>query len=724
MSSKTNRISVLLPVPVDRAYTYRLPDNISVLPGQIVRVPLGPREVIGVVWDEPPDTLSEKRIKDVLEIFKGFVLADDLRKLIDWTANYTLSNKGMVLRMALRKEEAFLDDPKIRGVVKDGPDPERMTSARKRVLDLLEGGLAWSRSGLRDTAGVSMSVIDGLVDQGSLSTLELPLQPVAELPLADFKTNQLFGAQIETGEDLKNAVSKAEYDAVLLDGVTGSGKTEVYFEAVAEAIRQQKQVLVLVPEISLTSAFLDRFASRFGVRPAEWHSDISQRKRDRIWKAVMRNEVQVIVGARSALFLPFADLGVIIVDEEHDGAYKQEERVIYHARDMAVVRAHLNAIPVILASATPSVESRSNVEQGRYRCLRLESRYKNVALPDITLHDMRADPPEKGKWLSAKMVAMVNETIDRDEQALLFLNRRGYAPLTLCRTCGHRFQCPDCSAWLVEHRFRKQLSCHHCGHNEPSPTACPTCENTDSLVACGPGVERIAEEAKEIWSDRHIVVLSSDMFNGIAQLRRELDAIASGEADIVIGTQMVAKGHNFPQMTFVGVVDADLGLAHGDPRAAERTFQTLGQVTGRAGRVTGTGKGFLQTFAPEHPVMQALATGDRDTFYEHDLNQRKLVGLPPFGRLAALIVSASNKPDVLKYARLLARSAPRSDGVRVLGPVDAPLAILRARHRMRLLFQAPRGFDVSGYMRAWTQRAGAPKGSTRLQIDIDPVSFL
>jgi primosomal protein N' (replication factor Y) len=493
--------------------------------------------------------------------------------------------------------------------------------------------------------------------------------------------------------------------------------------AIAETLRRGKQVLILLPEIALTPAFLERFHDRFGAKPAEWHSDLAPRTREKVWRQVFEGRVHVVAGARSALFLPFADLGLIIVDEEHDPAYKQEDRVFYNARDMAVVRGRIGDFPVVLVSATPSVESRVNADQGRYAHIHLRSRFGGAALPDLHLVDMRRFPPARGGYLSPVLLRDIEKTTERGEQSLLFLNRRGYAPLTLCRVCGHRFQCPNCSSWLVEHRFRGILQCHHCGHNEPTPNACPECGTLDHLAACGPGVERIAEEVERSFPDRRIIVLSSDLAGGVKRLRLELEAIAKGEADIVIGTQLVAKGHNFPNMTLVGIVDADLGLANGDPRAAERTFQLLSQVTGRAGRSGLKSHGLIQTYQPGHPVMQAIVSGDPEVFYEREIVERERALMPPFGRLAAIIVSADSRPDAESHARGLRQAAPSVDGISVLGPAEAPMALVRGRHRFRLLVHGRRGSDMQAFVRAMITGGPKERASIHVQIDIDPQSF-
>jgi primosomal protein N' (replication factor Y) len=603
-----------------------------------------------------------------------------------------------------------------------------MTPARQRVLALLADGMLRGKSEAAREAGVSAGVIDGLIDEGTLQTVVLPPEPVAEQPDPDFAQPEFSAAQRAAADALKAAVAKGGYTVTLLDGVTGSGKTEVYFEAIADTIRSGRQSLILMPEIALTAQFLDRFALRFGTRPAEWHSELTPRRRARSWAAVAKGEAAVVVGARSALFLPYADLGLIVVDEEHDSAYKQEDGVHYHARDMAVVRGHIAKIPIVLSSATPSVESEANARRGRYQRLALPERFGGQRLPSVEAIDLRAASPPRGRFISPVLAGEVKTALERREQALLFLNRRGYAPLTLCRTCGFRFSCPNCAAWLVDHRFRKQLVCHHCGFAMPHPANCPKCSAQDSFVACGPGVERLEEEVRELFPEARVLVLSSDLVATVERMREEFAEIAAGRFDVIIGTQLVAKGHNFPMLNLVGVVDGDLGLSNGDPRAAERTFQLLHQVVGRAGRDAGIGRGFLQTHQPDHPVMRALIAQDREAFYDAEIELREKTHYPPFGRLASIVVSGADKHETMAYARELARSAPinenAKDGVRMLGPAEAPLALIRGRHRMRLLLKAARNYDLSAYLRRLLAKAPKRRGTIKLDIDVDPQSFL
>ncbi|WP_425416744.1 primosomal protein N' [Oricola indica] len=717
-------VPVLVPTPSERPYTYAVPQGMRVEPGSIVAVPLGPRLVPGVVWDaDHKDDVDAKKLRAVEHVFDCPPLSEETRRFVDWLARYTLAPPGMVARMVLRVPAAFDPEPPTPGLRRTDILPERMTTARERVMETASDGFGWTRSGLAHAAGVSLSVVDGLLKAGSFEEIDLPPVPVVARPDPTYGAPRLSGDQQAAAETIAAPVREGGFSVSLLDGVTGSGKTEVYFEAIAAALEKGRQVLVLLPEISLTHSFLERFHDRFGAPPAEWHSDLAPKTRERVWRQVADGRVRVVAGARSALFLPFSDLGLIVVDEEHDPAYKQEERVVYHARDMAVVRGHIGGFPVILSSATPSVETRYNAETGRYRHVKLSRRFAEAALPELATIDMRRTPPARGKFLSPPLVKAVGAAVERGEQAILFLNRRGYAPLTLCRVCGHRFECPDCSSWLVEHRFRGQLLCHHCGHHEPVPEACPECGTLDHLVACGPGIERIAEEVVEAFPDARAIVLSSDMLGGVKRLRLELEAIAKGEVDIVIGTQLVAKGHNFPNMTLVGVVDADLGLANGDPRAAERTFQLLSQVTGRAGRTGKKSLGLIQTFQPEHPAMRAIVSGDADAFYANQIAERERGQLPPFGRLASIIISANSRAEAENHGRALRAAAPFGE-IMVLGPAEAPLALIRGRHRFRILVHGPERANMQAFLRALIASAPRPRGSVRVSVDIDPQSFL
>jgi primosomal protein N' (replication factor Y) len=714
---------VIVPVALDGPFSYRLPEGLDLAEGEVVRVPFGPRETAGVIWGLRSGGAAN--LKSIAGRADAPPLSGALRELIDWLAWYTVTPKGLALSLALRAPDpdAGQERPKF-GLRSTGGEARtglRMTPARARVLAIADEGHVMAKAELARAASVSAGVVDGLIDEGALEAIALAPDAMAA-PDPGHAAPTLSPEQAGAAAALRSAIG-AGFSATLLEGVTGSGKTEVYFEAVAEALRQGRQALILMPEIALTTEFTARFEARFGVAPALWHSGVSGRRRERLQRAVATGEARVVAGARSALFLPFRELGLIVVDEEHEAAYKQDEGVCYHARDMGVVRARIEGIPVVLASATPSIESRVNAARGRYRHLALPNRHGGRAMPTLAAVDLRRDGPPRGRWISPPLEEAVRENLAKGEQSLLFLNRRGYAPLTLCNACGHRFQCPNCTAWLVDHRFRRALVCHHCGHIERRPHACPACGAEDSLVACGPGVERLAEEAATLFPQARMIVLSSDFPGGTDRLRRELAEVAAGAFDIVIGTQLVAKGHNFPGMTLVGVIDADAGLTSGDPRAGERTFQILQQVTGRAGRGEKPGRALIQSHDPAHPVLKAILSGDAEAFYAAETAMREAAGLPPFGRLASLIVSGTDKREVDAHARALARLAEPPDGAVVLGPAEPPLALVRARHRMRLIVKAPRQTDLQGWLRGWLGRAPKKKGNLRLQVDVDPQSF-
>ncbi|MCZ6763439.1 MAG: primosomal protein N', partial [Alphaproteobacteria bacterium] len=712
-------VSVLLPLPLGGAYDYWCPEGEALAPGDIVTVPLGRREVTGVVWGPGEGGVAPEKMRHVVARREVPRLGETMRSFIDWVADYTLAPPGAVLAMTLRSA-GTLEPPRSIVAYRLGPpdawEDLRQTPARRRVGELMASTPPLARPELMREAAVSAAVIKGLVEAGALIEDHLPPPPIFEVPDWRAPGPDLAPEQAAAAAELKTALgangSGGGFSVILIDGVTGSGKTEVYFEAVAAALAQNAQVLVLLPEIALTAQWLDRFVARFGVQPAVWHSDVGTKRRRLTWRAVATGEARVVVGARSALFLPFAELGLIIVDEEHEAAFKQEDGVHYHARDMGVVRAMIGDFPAVLASATPSLETLVNVTRGRYRAVHLPARFAGALLPKIEVVDLRADPPPRGSqhttttrnFLSQPVRDALVATLKADEQSLLFLNRRGYAPLTLCRACGHRMGCPNCDSWLVEHRFRRRLECHHCGFGGPVPAACPACAVPDALVTCGPGVERIADEVAALLPDARQAMMTSDTVHGPQAAAELIGRIEAHEIDILIGTQMVAKGHHFPRLTLVGVVDADLGLAGGDLRAVERTYQLLHQVAGRAGRGQLPGRVLLQTYAPEHPVMRALVGGDRDAFLAAEAAAREDGGWPPFGRLAALIVSGRDQQAVDATAAALGRSAPIGPDLQVLGPAPAPLAMLRGRHRRRLLVKTGRDVNIQSVVSPWVDK--------------------
>ncbi|MFD1193978.1 primosomal protein N' [Seohaeicola saemankumensis] len=718
-------IAVLTTQPLDRTLDYRAPEG-GCHAGAFVEVPLGPRRVLGVVWGPGRGDFDLAKLRHASRVLDVAPMREEMQDFLTRAAEYTMTPLSAMLRLATRAP-GLGDPPAMRRIYRLGQGvPDRMTPAREKVLDVLRdyGGLAFTLRELAEMAGVSTGVVKGLAAQGAVleedSPRDLPFPPLD--PGQSGKT--LNEDQAAGADALRAGVASGRYGTTLLRGVTGSGKTEVYLEAVAEALRQGRQALVLLPEIALTAEFLTRVEARFGARPAEWHSGVTVTERRRIWRMVAEGGAQLVVGARSALFLPYRELGLIVVDEEHDTSYKQEDGVLYNARDMAVLRAAICGARVVLASATPSLESWANAEAGKYDKLVLTDRFGAAVLPEMRAIDMRAETLPTNRWISPSLQAAVTQRIRDGEQALLFINRRGYAPTTVCRACGHQIGCDHCDARMVEHRFLKRLVCHQCGETKPMPEICPACEVSGKLAPVGPGVERLTEEAQALFPDARIATLSSDMYASARALKAEIENIAGGGADIIIGTQLVAKGHNFPLLTLVGVIDADLGLQGSDLRAAERTFQLMRQVAGRAGRAEKRGQALLQTHQPEHPVIRAILAGDEEGFWRAEAEERRQAGVPPYGRMAGIIISANDAQPAFDLGTALARmDAPlRAIGAQVYGPAPAPIARIRGRHRVRLLVRADKGAPLQAALGRWLAQVRLT-GSLRLAVDIDPQSF-
>ena len=704
---------------------YRVPEGMVVEAGSVVVAPLGPRQIIAVVWDAdrlPGAEIPANKLRPLLSVLPVPPLPAPLRRLIEWTADYYLAPLASVARMALSSTGALRGGSTVTEYRLTDAEPGRLTPQRAKAIEALDGQQATIRE-LAEIAGVSDAVLRGMVNAGLLEAVVVDSD--RPYPPADpaFGVPDLSDDQTQVAARFVASVHAHEFQPYLLDGVTGSGKTETYFEAVAAAMEDRRQVLVLLPEIALTETFLKRFEGRFGVSPVTWHSSLKSSERRRAWRAVAMGSAQVIVGARSALFLPFANLGLIIVDEAHEVSFKQDDGVRYNARDVAVMRARFESVPVILASATPALESLQMAESGRYERVILPSRFGGATMPDIHVVDLRIEQPERGHWIAPPLVKALKDRLEKGEQSLLFLNRRGYAPLTLCRTCGYRFQCPNCSAWLVEHRLSRRLACHHCGHEVPTPEACPECHEPDCLVACGPGVERIADEVAAILPEARVALVTSDTLTSPAKAAEFVEMASAKAIDVIVGTQLVTKGYHFPELTLVGVIDADMGLEGGDLRAAERTYQQVAQVAGRAGRGEKPGEVLIQTRHPEAPVIEALASGDRDAFYAAETDARRDAGAPPFGRWAAIIVSSEDEAEARDAARGIGGSAPHLADVMILGPAPAPLSLLRGRYRYRLLINARRSTELQRVIREWLDQLRFPPG-VRVAVDIDPYSFV
>ena len=720
-----NRVRLLVFNAALGPLDYRVPDGLAVKPGSVVMAPLGPRQILGIVWEAerlPGADVPDSRLRPLLEALPVPPLRTPLRRLIEWTADYYIAPLAAVARMALSSTGALRGGGTVTEYRLSGHEPARLTPQRAAALDALQGEQATIRE-LAELASVSEGVLRGMVNAGLLEAVSVDLDRPYPRADPDHVVPRLGSDQQIAADRFTAAVEAAAFAPFLLDGVTGSGKTEAYFEGIAQALRAGRQVLVLMPEIALTENFLARFAARFGTAPVVWHSGLKSTERRRAWRAIAFGEAQVVVGARSALFLPFANLGLIVVDEAHEVSFKQDDGVRYNARDVAVMRARFEACPVILASATPALESLQMAEAGIYEKLDLPDRFGGAHLPSIETLDLREHPPERGRWLAPPLVEKLKDRLAKGEQSLLFLNRRGYAPLTLCRNCGYRFQCPNCSAWLVEHRLSQRLACHHCGHETPPPATCPECGEPDCLVACGPGVERIADEIAEIMPEARVALVTSDTLTSRERAAQFVADATSGAIDVIVGTQLVTKGYHFPELTLVGVVDADLGLEGGDLRAAERTYQQIAQVAGRAGRASKPGEVLIQTRHPEAAVIAALAAGDRAAFYDAETEARREAGAPPFGRWAAIIVSSEDEAEARDAARGVGGAAPNLNDVLVLGPAPAPLSLLRGRYRYRLLINARRSTQLQDIIREWLAPLRFPPG-VRIAVDIDPYSFV
>ena len=619
---------------------------------------------------------------------------------------------------------APLGKKKVVGVIWDTKSDETFPMDKLKKIDSVLPEPALPKQTIRFVnwvAGYTLAPL-GAVLKMALNTEmgKVSRKPLTFLPPNPHYTQIDFSPQQLKAVKMMQALSG--FKVALLDGVTGSGKTEVYFEEIAHVLEEQKQVLVLLPEIILTTAWLKRFEMRFGVTPALWHSSLTPKQRRDTWEAVRNGSAQVLVGARSALFLPFLNLGLIVVDEEHDPSFKQEEGVLYQARDMAIVRAKIANCPIVLASATPSLETYVHAREGHYIHLKLPERYAGAELPETRIVDMRRKEKGPVRFISKELQEAMTDCLSRHEQSLLFLNRRGYAPLMLCRACGHRLQCPHCSAWLVEHKGTHNLQCHHCGYTMPTPSECPCCHERGGLVACGPGVERIAEEVATLFPNARTAQITSDTLTNPKDFENLMQQIEAGDLDVLIGTQVLAKGHHFPNLTLVGVVDADMGLAGGDLRAGERTFQLLQQVMGRAGREAKKGLALLQSYNPENLIINALSQNDRATFLNEEMVTRKLLHMPPFGRLASLIVSGRNQLVAWQTIQMLAKKAPVQKDIEILGPVVAPISKLRGKFRYRLLIKAPKETRLQNYLHFWLDNIKIP-ASVDMRIDIDPYSF-
>jgi primosomal protein N' (replication factor Y) len=715
-------IKILLPVFLPEALIYGVPENMDVKPGDIVRVPLGNKSIIGVVLEDEVKFTGSFKIKNITAKLEIKPLSKELLKFILWVAEYNFTSPGSILKMVLSSTEALNPQKMIKAYKISEVFPSiKITASRQKILDLLKDDILTSNQ-IVEKANVTKAAIKGLLTSRAIE--EINIQPQTEAVVISKLNFVLSEQQQEAADILCKRIEAKKYSTILLDGVTGSGKTEVYFKAIEKALEQHNsQILIMLPEIALTTQIISRFKDKFGFEPTQWHSGLTVAMREKNWRDIFSGRARLIIGARSALFLPYLNLRLMVIDEEHDSSYKQEEQVIYHARDMAVVRAAIEKFTLILASATPSLETVENVKSGKYEIIKLPSRFGEAVMPEIKLVDMRLEKLRAGKWISNTMRKLIAANMEQKKQSMLFLNRRGYAPLTLCRECGYRFKCPDCSSWLVEHKSHNKILCHHCGYSQAIPESCPDCGKEDMLVSCGPGVERIAEEVRGYFPNANISLLTADNMTNINIARDKINQVTSGEVDIIIGTQIMAKGYHFPNLTHVGIIDADLGMEGGDLRVAERTYQLLQQVSGRAGREEIQGQVIIQSYMPDNSVMQALLSGKRDFFVESEINSRKMAKMPPYGRLAAIIISGKNEQQTAGVAKSLAVAAPIASEIRLLGPVKAPIYMLRGNYRYRILIKTSRTINIQKWLKSLISSVKVPS-SVVVKIDIDPYSFM
>lgn len=728
-------VKILIPNVVNSGYDYRLTASADL--GSFVRVSVMNHKYIGVVYGIGDSGLDKNKIKDTLEVFSEHLSINDLQwiqKMSEWT----LMTPGAVLRLIINIPDAF-SPPRVEQLYKYDEIPNlRMTEARQSVADAFASNdnEAMSVSDIQNIAKVSASVVKGMIQRGILVPCDVRVKEneFENNEYSDMGTVQLNQEQSIAAHELCCAIDKSDYAAYLLDGITGSGKTQVYFDAAWRAYSQGKSVLLMMPEIALTAQFMDRYEKRFGARPVVWHSNLTAARRREIWRGVLRGKIRMVVGTRSALFLPWQNLGLIVVDEEHDGSYKQEDMGNYHARDMAVLRAKISGFPIVLASATPSAETLQNVADGKYKHLRLTSRFGGASLPEIRTIDMRESRPEQYRlsgttedadlqtgYLSPILCENMRATLDAGHQIMLFINRRGFAPIVQCKKCGWVAQCPDCSVGMTYHKHLGKLLCHMCGRMAPLPDKCPNCGN--AITYRGAGLEKIQEEVSIKFPGARTALVSSDTMVSRQALERLVHRMENGDIDIVIGTQILAKGHHFPNLTLVGVVDADMGLFGTDFRAAEHTFQQLFQVAGRAGRGDVPGKVLLQTYQPDHPVLQAICDGDRDAFMAADMAARRSAKMPPYGQLIAIIVEANKETTLKNFCKTLINLAPAASGVKIMGPIAAQIYQVRNWYRMRFLIAGDAKAMLQPLVKHWIDKVRVP-ANVRLKIDVNPQNFM
>ncbi|MDR1338220.1 MAG: primosomal protein N' [Rickettsiales bacterium] len=745
-------VKVLVPNVVNAGYDYKLTASAGL--GGFARVSVMNRPYVGMIIGPGDSGLAPEKIKPAAPV-DGFQLPVTDLQWIFKMSEWTMMSPGAVLRLIANVPDAFAPPKQEQLYSVNHGEKIRMTENRQAVLDafLSNDNEPMSAPDIQNIARVSGAVVRAMIKSGLLSPTAFRNKEREQgTEYVDTETVVLNDEQRRAADAI--VVRDSSFAVYLLDGITGSGKTQVYFDAAWRAYAAGKSVLLMMPEIALTAQFMLRFASRFGARPVVWHSNLTAARRREIWRGVATGGIRMVVGTRSALFLPWQNLGLIVVDEEHDGSYKQEDMGNYHARDMAILRGAISKFPIVLASATPSAETIKNIRVGKYRELKLTSRFGGAQMPSIETIDMRkqkpegyklppplegasresamgeanADTPLQGRGeLSPVLCDAIDETLKAGQQIMLFINRRGFAPIVQCKKCGWVATCQDCSVGMTYHKGRKQKSeggigllCHICGNHKPVPGVCPDCGGEISMR--GIGLEKIQEEVNAKFPNATTALVSSDTMLSRQALERLVDKMEAGEIDIVIGTQILAKGHHFPNLTLVGVVDADMGLFGADFRAGEHTFQQLFQVAGRAGRGDKPGRVMLQTYQPDHPVMRAICACDRDAFMSADMESRSKAKMPPFGNLIAIIVEAEKEPVLQKYCADLAAVAPNLSGGKIMGPIAAQVYQIRSWYRMRFLVSGDQRADLQAVVKQWLAKVKQP-ANVRVKIDVNPQNF-
>ena len=725
-------VKVLLPNVVNSGYDYRLTTDADL--GAFVRVTLMNRPYIGIVYGTGTSNLPPEKIKNVAQVFPyklDIATLQWIQKMSDWT----LMAPGAVLRLILNVPDAF-NPPRSEQLYSYNSDIDtKMTTRRQMVADAFElnDNEPMSAADIQNIARVGSAVVKSMIANGMLlPTASRVKEHSWNYDYRDMANVELNAEQRAAANKIAQDITTGGFTVNVLDGITGSGKTQVYFDAVWRAYSMGKSVLLMMPEIALTTQFIKRFESRFGAAPIVWHSNLTAARRREIWRGVMTGDVRIVVGTRSALFLPWQNLGLIVVDEEHDSSYKQEDMGNYHGRDMALLRAKLGAFPVVLASATPSEETIHNIEIGRFNHLVLRARYGGAEMPTIETVDLREHRPDeyivnsdtldkRTGALSPVLCREIQAVLDKRQQAMLFINRRGFAPIVQCKKCGWVAMCPDCSVGMTYHKKLGKLLCHICGRTMTLPTKCPDCGNETSMR--GAGLEKIEEEVLARFPGARTALVSSDTMMTRGALERLVSKMECGEIDIVIGTQILAKGHHFPNLTLVGVIDADMGLFGTDFRAPEHTFQQLFQVAGRAGRGQIPGRVLLQTYQPAHPVLMAICADNRDEFLRTDMDARRTAKMPPFGQLIAIIIECKKENILKQFCDTLAHAKPNVNGVRILGPVMAQIYQARGLFRMRFLVAGDEKALLQPLVKTWLSRVKVP-ANIRLKTDVNPQSFM